>query len=67
MEIKFWYSQAEHSLTVIHCPSGERRELKKTKKIEEFLRVYEIKLEDCKSLREDTDHVHLFKKMQVRK
>lgn len=65
LEVKFWFDQTEQAIVVIHCPSGERREIKKTKKIDKFLQVYGVGLEECKGVKEDLDRMHLFKMIRI--
>lgn len=65
LEVKYWFDQTEQVIVVIHCPSGERREIKKPKKIDKFLQVYGVRLEECKGVTEDLDRMHLFKMIRI--
>ncbi|TCS93480.1 hypothetical protein [Hazenella coriacea] len=65
MEVKFWFDQEKQAMIVIHCLSGERREIREPKKIDQFLQEYGVTLKECKSVTEDTDRMHLFKMIRI--
>ncbi|AUS07432.1 hypothetical protein C1X05_00195 [Laceyella sacchari] len=61
-EILFYFDQLERKLNVIHVSSGKRKVIERTKKIERFLEIQGVTLEECKKVRRGLDRMGLFKR-----
>jgi hypothetical protein len=61
-KIIYWWDQSERVLIVI-CPSRNRlKRIKNPRKIERFLQVHQVTLEECKGVHWDFDYSGLFRK-----
>ncbi|MRG27777.1 hypothetical protein [Laceyella tengchongensis] len=61
-KILYWWDESERGLIIV-CPSrNKRKRIKNPKKIERFLQVYRVTLEECKGVRWDFDYLDLFGK-----
>jgi hypothetical protein len=61
-KIIYWWDESERELIVV-CPSrNKRKRIKNPRRIERFLQVHQVTLEECKGVRWDFDHLELFRK-----
>lgn len=61
-KILYWWDESERELIVV-CPSrNKRKKIKNPRRIERFLQVHQVTLEECKGVRWDFDHLGLFRK-----
>jgi hypothetical protein len=61
-KIIYWWDESERGL-IVACPSIDRRKrIKNPRKIERFLQVHQVTLEECKGVRWDFDYLALFTK-----
>jgi hypothetical protein len=63
--IRFWYDPATTTLYVQHVRSGTIEPIEDPMKITHFLDTYNLKLSDCKGIKEDEDKLGFFAKIQI--
>ncbi|TCP65550.1 hypothetical protein [Baia soyae] len=59
-EIRFWYSTTERTLHILHIKSQIKKKITSPKKIQKFLDVYGLSLQDCVGVFEAWDKLRLF-------